>query len=445
METLTRRKLVRLGLGAAVGLGVVGAPWSRPARAAAAPFVRRDIAGLTASDPVMTAWANGIAAMKALPATDPRSWTYQAAIHGSAASPLLTAWDTCEHHNSFFWTWHRMYLYYFERIVRSLSGSPDWALPYWNYANPSQRQLPAMFRTAGGPFHVVQRSSVMNSGGSLLSSDVDNPGGFSQTDFLTAGSQLELTPHDAIHVRIGGWMGAFETAALDPIFWVHHCNIDRLWNHWLAQGGRTYPEDATWRNTPYAFFDETGRQVTLTGCDVFRAAGQLNYTYEGEPPQVVKSCLVIDPTRFKFLHRLLYKFPIPPILVKRKPLPFPVRLDIRPVRARLAGLRAKSGNKITLQLEQVRVARPPGVVWQVFLAPQGSKLDARGPFFVGNLAFFGPSSGAHHDAGPRTFSFAADNVLARGLRGNPNALVLTFVPTGPLRTGSRPFPAQPRT
>jgi hypothetical protein len=22
---------------------------------------------------------------------------------------------------------------------------------------------------------------------------------------------------------------------LDPIFWLHHCNIDRIWDSWLAQ------------------------------------------------------------------------------------------------------------------------------------------------------------------------------------------------------------------
>ena len=30
-------------------------------------------------------------------------------------------------------------------------------------------------------------------------------------------------------------MGAFETAGLDPLFWLHHANIDRLWEVWLNQ------------------------------------------------------------------------------------------------------------------------------------------------------------------------------------------------------------------
>jgi hypothetical protein len=35
-----------------------------------------------------------------------------------------------------------------------------------------------------------------------------------------------------MHVRVGGFMGAFNSAGLDPLFWLHHCNIDRLWEVW---------------------------------------------------------------------------------------------------------------------------------------------------------------------------------------------------------------------
>lgn len=42
-------------------------------------------------------------------------------------------------------------------------------------------------------------------------------------------------------------MSRFETAGLDPVFWLHHANIDRLWEVWLRQGGgRTNPTDASW-------------------------------------------------------------------------------------------------------------------------------------------------------------------------------------------------------
>ncbi len=57
-------------------------------------------------------------------------------------------------------------------------------------------------------------------------------------------------PHGTVHVTIGGNMGSVKRAAQDPIFWVHHAQIDRLWNLWLAQGGRSSPvNDAAWRNS----------------------------------------------------------------------------------------------------------------------------------------------------------------------------------------------------
>jgi tyrosinase len=90
--------------------------------------------------------------MKALPADNPCSWTYQAAIHGTTVTPALTAWNTCHTDARFFWSWHRMYLYWFERIVRKYSGMYDWALPFWDWANPAKRQLPPAFRVVGPSF-----------------------------------------------------------------------------------------------------------------------------------------------------------------------------------------------------------------------------------------------------------------------------------------------------
>lgn len=41
--------------------------------------------------------------------------------------------------------------------------------------------------------------------------------------------------HGSIHVRIGGNMSSVATAAYDPIFHFHHCNVDRLGANWQAQ------------------------------------------------------------------------------------------------------------------------------------------------------------------------------------------------------------------
>jgi tyrosinase len=51
---------------------------------------------------------------------------------------------------------------------------------------------------------------------------------------------LESNPHDQVHVRISGDMATF-MSPLDPIFWLHHCNIDRIWDQWNRSGRSIRP------------------------------------------------------------------------------------------------------------------------------------------------------------------------------------------------------------
>src|ERR1051325_10733216 len=182
MKKHSRRRFIATA-GAAASAAILGPSLFNVTKVFAAPVVRRDIGGLSASDPIIIGYKTAVTAMKALPATDPRSWSYQAAIHGTYATPSHTAWNTCEHHTKFFWSWHRMYLYYFERIVRKYSGVSGWALPYWNYSSPSERQLPAVFRDATSSLYVANptRPSAWNSGvASLPASHVDTSAGMAQ-------------------------------------------------------------------------------------------------------------------------------------------------------------------------------------------------------------------------------------------------------------------------
>jgi len=42
--------------------------------------------------------------------------------------------------------------------------------------------------------------------------------------------------HNAVHTTIGGDMTA-GTSPNDPIFWLHHANVDRAWAEWQTQRG----------------------------------------------------------------------------------------------------------------------------------------------------------------------------------------------------------------
>src|SRR5207237_5292262 len=111
------------------------------------------------------------------------------AIHGTFMTPVQPAWNTCQHGSFFFVSWHRMYLYWFEQIVRTMSGNCAWALPYWNYkplpagntladATASRRILPEPFRTpatAANKLFVTNRNSSINAGTGWLSATICDP------------------------------------------------------------------------------------------------------------------------------------------------------------------------------------------------------------------------------------------------------------------------------
>src|SRR5258708_26244257 len=92
-----------------------------------------DLAGLPAGAPVVQAYKDAVAAMKALPAADPRNWIRQAEIY-LQHSPRG---------NWYFLPWHRAYLAYFEKICRQLSDYPQFALPYWNWS--ADPRIPSVF------------------------------------------------------------------------------------------------------------------------------------------------------------------------------------------------------------------------------------------------------------------------------------------------------------
>lgn len=39
-------------------------------------------------------------------------------------------------------------------------------------------------------------------------------------------------------------------AGVDPIFWLHHCNVDRLWEAWMNTSGKTMVRDQRWLDGP---------------------------------------------------------------------------------------------------------------------------------------------------------------------------------------------------
>ncbi|MYR07875.1 hypothetical protein GTV32_16920 [Gordonia sp. SID5947] len=291
---------------------------------------------------VLVAYRSAVRAMRELdppgggPPVEPRSWRYQAALHGRNRPDGLpdtqNGWSACQHGSWFFLAWHRMYLLAFEMLVQRFLDDDEWSLPYW-YAidpdDPAKAVLPPAFRdaTTTNTLFTGERSPEMNAGQPLEGLDFLGPalvasladdtyttddgtgsfgGGRRDRPAYSGGEQgsLEDAPHGSVHVLVGGvitddagtplrrgWMGQFDTAALDPVFWLHHANIDRLWQVWLeADATRTNPvEEMAWRDTRFSFPAFDGGTVSWTIAEVVDTEA-LGYRYDSvKPPSALRS------------------------------------------------------------------------------------------------------------------------------------------------------------
>lgn len=244
---------VSLGLVAALGLGgceeIFEQIRNRPTR-------RRLRTGSPEVDNDIAIYTDGVAQMKALPANNPRSWAAQAAIHGTVAG----GFNFCQHGGDHFFSWHRAYLYYFERIIRNLTGETQWGLPYWNW-NQDPVMHPSF--TAAGSTLNHPRTVTDLSGYIEFEDDTLDPM-FGDPDFFAFGGQIEGTPHNLAHVYIGRDMVSGGSPR-DPIFWMHHNMVDYCWWKWNIELENSSPGDAAWQNTTWNHFvDENGDPAEMS-------------------------------------------------------------------------------------------------------------------------------------------------------------------------------------
>lgn len=283
--------------------------------------VRESVWSLGTWDPTLLWYARAVTVMRSRSANDPRSWAFQAAVHEAPDGRVTNFLSQCQHGNWFFLPWHRAYLICFEEIVRAviadLDGpADDWALPYWNYsdaAQPKARFLrpeftaPALPGGSPNALSAAQRNPVGPDGDigmipeeasltCLRRGNFSAPARSGRTSFGGGAAfghkgrdpgELEGTPHGTVHTAVGGWMGRFNTAGLDPLFWLHHCNIDRLWEVWRAMPSRPDPTEPAWLSTQaFDFHDGTGAPVSLISgqlLDTRAAPGRYMYDDVSDP------------------------------------------------------------------------------------------------------------------------------------------------------------------
>ena len=304
-----------------------------------------------------------------------------------------------------------------------------------------------MFRDTTSDLYTVNRNPSVNGGSPLPASAVGYASAFTLTNFFNAQNSIEGTPHGSVHVSVGGWMGSVPTAAQDPIFYLHHSNIDRLWDLWLAQGGGRHDPtgDASWKSQSFLFYNELGQQVHMKSCDVLRAAQQLSYSYQGEPPQVNEYCqnLIFCCLPNVAIWRRVW--PPEPVILTGNVVEAP--FQIKDVQPKLMTLAASKTQTPLLQLDGVVADSQPGIYWEVYVGPRGATADATSASYVGNVVLFGSGirSDAHAGAAfkPARFVFPLTRALRAAQQTAGAELVISFVPRG--AGGDEALQAKPRS
>ncbi|KAM3322733.1 catechol oxidase B, chloroplastic [Capsicum chacoense] len=231
---------------------------------------------------------------------DPLGFKQQANIHCAYCNGAYKVGgkELQVHFSWLFFPFHRWYLYFYERILGSLIGDPTFGLPYWNWDHPKGMRLPPMFDREGSSLYdekrnqshrngtiidlghfgdevqttqlqmmtnnltLMYRQMITNAPCPLLFFGAAYPLG---TDPSPGMGTIENIPHTPVHIWTGDNprqphgenMGNFYSAGLDPVFYCHHANVDRMWSEWKAIGGKRRDlSNKDWLNSEFFFYDE---------------------------------------------------------------------------------------------------------------------------------------------------------------------------------------------
>jgi hypothetical protein len=354
-----------------------------------------------------------------------------------------SVWATCQHSEGTgpkqanFFAWHRMYLYYFERVLRWAANDNTLRLPYWDYTNPAQEAIPARFRLVSSALYDPNRDAPMNQGTSKLNSNSTNVDTkLKNANFLTYEYDVETTIHGYVHCTVGptcpvSHMGDVPVAGNDPLFYSHHANIDRLWACWQ----HLHPTPAgAWQNQKFSFPDETGNLQT-DPVSKFLDTTALGYAYDN-----IASCsrAAVHPAALQ-AHNAQ---PTPPandnstVVASTQAISITNASTSVDIPAPAVAPRTPPGPSTSeLVLRDISAQSSPGTLLDVYIAKKGQPATRK---FVGTINWFGAFR--HHGmTGPdqRTLSFDVTSQLrALGITPGSSAFTVTFQATnGRVSTG----------
>ena len=175
------------------------------------------------------------------------------------------------HRCASFLPWHRQFLLLFEQSLQAIDASVS--LPYWNWAVDNSKTSavwgndlmggdgtgqdnqvltgPFAYSTGNWPISVGDTvpylRRALGQGSPFLPSSANGKQALNSAAYdvapynnvVRSGFRGTLEGwagpgnHNQVHTWVGGQM-VLTHSPNDPVFWLHHCNIDRLWAQWQA-------------------------------------------------------------------------------------------------------------------------------------------------------------------------------------------------------------------
>ncbi|KAB1149455.1 tyrosinase family protein [Streptomyces luteolifulvus] len=130
-----------------------------------------------------------------------------------------------------FLPWHRAYCLKFEDLLRT--ADPGVTIPYWDYAGDHARP-DWVWKPSG-----VNRPNPAASGlptratiDGLLVRPTYTAFTFGRVMGGVRPDGLEVAAHNNVHNWCRGTLGSPMTSSRDPIFFLLHANVDRIWDQW---------------------------------------------------------------------------------------------------------------------------------------------------------------------------------------------------------------------
>jgi tyrosinase len=440
-------------------------------------------------------YAHAAQIMKARPGWDPWSWNFwwythaspmskSAAIQqvfGGASSPASDlaqkAWWTCQPHQSGqntdnFLPWHRMYVYFFELQIGAILRDDTFTLPYWNFSpgSPSSESgvMPEVFRSSNDPLlaslYMEDRNSGVNNG---LPIDTQYPGVLSaasamaETTYSPYGpkqgfcNNVDFGLHSAVHILVGTLtnMGYIPASAQDPVFWMLHCNVDRLWASW-NRAGYLNPSDPDFLSNVFWFPGPNGKAVSIKVGDVMSIT-QLNYTYQEFEPASQEVEPAMPQLNLGPSPRLRNPAPGGPVPTTIVASATAVSLGTK---ATAVQIKATPAEEVTNRLFDLSLAAPaaphayylvirdlqinaqPGVIYTIYLnVSESASVENLQAHKVGYLNFFAAMPGMEMNEPTRFVSYDISE-LVRGFDMSvwSVGVPLTIIPSGEPAAGSEP-------